>query len=340
MNSIEFASINTEISLRERTFFSQEQLEQLLQAKSNEEVALLLQGTPYELSAVALDDHQQIEQVLMRALAQEYQFAYEQAPNQQIVDGLALKYVYHNLKVLLKMRAVEQDFSDLLIPIGAYSMEQLRQLALTLDSEAADALLVEEVQQTWSEYSDYQTTVAIDVGMDSAYFRQLRQIADQTDEPVFAQFIIGLIDFFNAITVKRALDQNQPNSFMYQLLSRKGSVSARDMIEYGRQGQWESWFHRVNQLPYAKAFDPYIAKMQSGDLTAFDLEKMRDVYLMLLLQPAQYEAIGVLAVVRYLYGKEMEVLNLRLILTGRANRLVPERLVERMRPSYYGNDSL
>lgn len=337
MDTFDFAQLNTEISVRERSFLQATHYQQLLDAHDDAQVALILQGTPYHLSAADVTQHHQIEATLMSALAAEYETMRRMTPDADLVNVFALKYVYHNLKVLLKMRAIEQDLSELLIPIGPYPLAALQHLSLTLSSDQCAPIIVEEVQQTWSEYLDYQNTVAIDVGMDSAYFRHLRLIADETASSEVRAVILGMIDFFNAITAKRALDQAQPNSFMYQLMSRKGTLSAKEMIEVVRGDQLAQWFNQINPLPYDKQFDPYIAQMRDGTITALALEYLRDLYLARLVNQAQYDAVGPLAVLRYLYGKEMEVTNLRLILKGRANHLAKPQIQERMRPHYYGN---
>ena len=55
------------------------------------------------------------------------------------------------------------------------------------------------------------------------------------------------IDFFNAITALRALAQDKPNSFAYQLMSRKGTKRPKEILHLAKDGQLASWFN-VNRV--------------------------------------------------------------------------------------------
>ncbi|MDZ7835309.1 MAG: V-type ATPase subunit [Alkalibacterium sp.] len=55
------------------------------------------------------------------------------------------------------------------------------------------------------------------------------------------------------------------------------------------------------------------------------MEKMRE---------ARLESFGPMPVIAYLYAKETEVMNLRLILSGKENGLTADEIRERMRLNY------
>lgn len=336
MNASEFSQINTTISVKEQTFLTESQLTQLLHAKDDDQVYLLLQQANYAITVEMLQEPSQIEEALMKVLIEEYRFAFEEAPSSEIVDIFAIKYLYHNLKVLLKMRATEQEFGSLLIPIGKYSLKALHHIVSTFELEGSVSLLPEEVRNTWMEYLTYQDTEAIDIGMDSAYFRHLRWIDEQVACPEVTHLIDVMIDFFNVITVKRAVEQHKPNSFMYELLSRKGTRTVRDFIDLVKNNDLASWFTTLNPFVYENYFDEYIAKMKNGTINAIELERLADIFMHHLLESFKLEPFGPIPLLRYLNGKELEIKNLRLILIGRANGLSSAQIEERMRP-IYGN---
>ena len=73
-----------------------------LQVASSESREGLLQGTPYALDSHEIKDLAALEERLMAALLAEYQWAFEVAPQSDLVSLFTLKYTYHNLKVYLK----------------------------------------------------------------------------------------------------------------------------------------------------------------------------------------------------------------------------------------------
>ena len=319
----DYSQLNTAISVKEQSFLSRANLVQLLNAVDDEQLALYLEGTPYSVPLAEIRQHDVLDQTIMKALAADYAFAYQQCPDPNLVNVFGLKYVYHNLKLFLKMRAIGRDLSHLLIPIGPYPLEALKHLSLTLESDLCDPLIVEEVAQTWSEYKDYENTVAIDMGMDSAYFRNLRVIADQSDLPLLQELV--------------ALAQDKPNSFAYQLMSRKGTKRPKEILHLAKDGQLASWFNAFNALPYTKVFDSYVQAMQSGKIQASQMEQLQDLYLTHLVNSASLDALSGGQILRYLNGREMEAVNLRLILLGRANGIAKEAIEERMRLGYHDN---
>ena len=124
---------------------------------------------------------------------------------------------------------------------------------------------------------------------------------------------------------------------MRQLLSDEGSLSAANWIAMAELGDFLTWFSQVNPCGYDLDLRSYEEKMRNQTLTTVELEYLADLLQAKLLVAGQFETDGPLPLARYLLGKELEVKNLRLILTGMDNQLPVELIRERMRP-IYGQD--
>ena len=134
------------------------------------------------------------------------------------------------------------------------------------------------------------------------------------------------------------MDQQKPHSFMHQLLSDEGSLSAYQVIDLLESGQWLTWFYQVNPLDYDLALETYEEKMRTGQLKTVELEYRESLVKFSLLDAGRFEVDGPLPLVRYLYGKELEVTNLRLVLSGLDNGFPLADIKERMRPIYGQTD--
>ena len=234
MNDTLFSQINTSISVREHQLLNSEQFSKLLQTQDKNQIANLLQTTPYQLSSDDLDDLNKVESVLMRELEKTYHWAYEETPIIGLVQFFTLPYTYHNLKVLLKSKANQKDFSHLLISIGAKSLSELEHLVTTLNSEKFPKSVVEEVQSIWSEFQDYQDVRVLEVGADLAYFKHLKWLVEQLEEPILKKAALVITDLYNIQVVKRAEKQNRPASFMKQLISDEGSLTLNDYLSISK----------------------------------------------------------------------------------------------------------
>ena len=125
---------------------------------------------------------------------------------------------------------------------------------------------------------------------------------------------------------------------MHQLLSDEGSLGAHQVIDLLESGQWLTWFYQVNPLEYDLALDTYEEKMRTGQLKTVELEYLESLVKFSLLDAGRFEVDGPLPLVRYLYGKELEVTNLRLVLSGLDNGFPLAEIKERMRPIYGQTD--
>ncbi|WP_151620152.1 V-type ATPase subunit [Streptococcus intermedius] len=334
MNDNTFAQVNTEISIHESSFLSPAQYEQLLRASSSESRSAALEGTAYNPNHEQLTDLNTIERFLMKHLFAEYTWAFEVSPTSALVEFFTLKYTYHNLKVLLKHKATGLNLRHLLIPVGSYSLDMLEQLITTFSAEYCPKLMVDEIEATWAEYQDYQDVRVLEIGMDLAYFAHLKRLESEFEDERLKQLVRLTIDFYNAITVQRAIRHQKPHSFMTQLLSDDGSLTSAEWIELAEKGRLTDWFSQVNPLEFDAELRSYEEKMHLGKLTNLELEYLADLVPFKLLEQGRFETSGPLPLARYLLGKELEVKNLRLILTGLTNQLPVEIIKERMRPIY------
>ncbi len=270
----------------------------------------------------------------MKHLFAEYAWAFEVSPDYALVELFTLKYTYHNLKVLLKHKATSLNLKHLLIAVGPYPLDILEHLVATFSAEHCPKFMADEIAATWAEYQDYQDVRVLEIGMDLAYFKHLKSLESAFEDERLKQLVRLTIDFYNAITVQRAIRHQKPHSFMTQLLSDEGSLTSAEWIELAEKGDLAGWFSKVNPLEFDAELRIYEEKIRSDKLTNLELEYLADLVQFKLLEQGRFETSGPLPLARYLLGKELEVKNLRLILTGLTNQLPVEMIKERIRPIY------
>lgn len=334
MKAGQFTQVNTTLSVRESQLLTEAQFMQLLQAKDQDTLVTYLQSTPFALDHEQLTDPDIIEDTIMSNLMSEYQFVLEETPHKEVVDIFLLKYVYHNLKVLLKMKARDLDLTHLLILPYDEMKSDLEYIVATFESDKYPDILVNSVRATWEDYLTYEDIEAIEVGLDSAYFEHLESLKSHIQDDIAKQVITIKHDFYNIITVKRAFKANRSRSFMYQMMSGFGTKTGKQFIQIVENNELHQWFDELNPLVFDHQFDEYSQKMKDNTITIVELETLKDLLIHAVVETGQFETEGPLALLRYLHGKEMEAVNMRLILTGRANKLSESHITERMKPIY------
>lgn len=338
MSERNFSQVNTAISVREASFLQPAQYEQLLQAPDADSRSLVLQGTVYAMEPEEIRNLNALEGLLMQHLFEVYSWALEASPDPAVVEIFTLRYSYHNLKVFLKEKATDLSLRHLLLPVGTYSLGVLEHLVATFSAEYCPDFMLEEILATWQEYQDYQDLRVLEVGMDLAYFKHLKRLSQDLEDQTLRQLPQLIIDFYNAVTVKRAVGLHKPHSFMRQLLSDEGSLSAAEWIAMAEQDDFLPWFSQVNSPGFDLDLRVYEDKMRDRTITALELEYLADLIQAKVLAAGRFETEGPLPLARYLLGKELEIKNLRLVLTGLDYQLPLDSIRERMRPIYGSED--
>lgn len=325
MLDIDYASINTAVRIRENDLLTKETFEGLLKAKDFSQAQQLLKSTAYR------DVPEDFEPLLVAELAKTTDFVTEQVAGAPVAQIFSLIYTYHNLKVLLKNHLAGLDLEHLLVHMGAFDLDELRHLVKTEQSETLPELLVQAVQDTCQEYREYGRLESVDVLLDRRYFKHLVAVARELDDPAILNMVQAWVDLYNLNCIFRLRDKKLSRAFLMSVLSNEGQLKHTELIALALANRYDDLLALLNETDYASALTGMID--QEGDLT-LSLELARDRVSHVYLDDARFEAFGFLPLLAYNYYKEMEVKNLRLILTGKMNDFDQSMLRERMRPIY------
>lgn len=325
MDDMTFASVNTAVRIRESEFLTKDQFETLLKANDFAQAQQLLKTTVYDQ---LLDP---FEGTLMSELGKAYDFVDDVASNAPVTQLFSLSYTYHNLKVLLKNHLAGLDITDAVIPIGAYNLEALSYLVKTEQSDSLPTIMVETVQEIAQEYREYGRLEAIDVLLDRRYFKHLLQVVKELGDDGLQQLVRTWADLYNVSCIFRLRDKKLTQAFLKSILSTEGNLALEELIKLALQQQFDAILTLLSETTYGDVISPLLESERDVNLS---LEIARDQVAHVHLEEARFEAFGYLPLLAYLYYKEMEVKNLRLILTGKVNGFAQEILKERMRPIY------
>ncbi|WP_025728030.1 V-type ATPase subunit [Atopobacter phocae] len=328
-----YNSVNTTVRVLENELLDRADFESLLQADGLREALVQLKKTRYAFDVDELEESKNFEAVLTNELAAGYQRLFDEVSDQRVINIFALRYTYHNLKVLLKARFTKQNLSHLIIPIGSFKKKSLQNLVQTGQSEHLPAVMVEGVVGAIEDYETYHRVQTADVFMDTYYFKHLRKLSEELNDERFTFLIDTLIDLENMNTLLRSRRQEQSRSFMMTVLSSSGTITKTDLVNESDTGDVAD----AIKLFEHKEYKDHLASIFSGDTSEYDpvkLELLNDRVLHSFLETAVFEGFGPMPVLAYLFALEMEVKNLRLILVGKNNGFSVDQIRERMHPIY------
>ena len=319
------------IRILEKRLLTRNRLERMIEAQTPEEVLKLLGETEYSQDMADIHGSQDYEIILKRETERVFSIVRNMIKNTGIVDVLSLKYDYHNLKVLLKSKITGKDFSSLLMQAGTIDASKFKVKFETQSNDLPQEIMeaIDEVQKDFEENHNPQR---IDIIVDKHYFRNLSRLAKEIDVKVITDYVEGLIDFQNMITLFRVQKQKRDARFLETVIFEGGTIS-KNKIVASINDNTDTILNKFKK----EKLGTYLVK----GLEAFsetkrlsELEKISDNYLMELNKESKYVVFGPEPLFTYLVAKEREINAIRMRMVSKINNISSDKIRERVRETY------
>ena len=329
MKQSTYHELNPLVRLKELELLTPEFMGRMLKAENMEEVETLFRGTIY---GEYLTDNfsESFEEALGKAQEELLSELIKIVPDTKVVWIYTMRFTFHNLKALIKGELLNQNFDDLYIYDGFYSLDQIKTAIRTGQASGLPDYLLESLQEVREHFEESNSLQGIDIILDRKYLYCQRKIADMIDEPELTKEVISFIDFTNILMVARGIKQKRSRNFMSTALSSHGSIPKDELLDCV-EGDLERLTLFLRATSYGEIIEPII---QENTINLTQLERLCDDYLTGFYETAQTQAFGPLPVLALLNAKAIEAKNLRLIITGKEVGLTDEQIRERMRETY------
>ena len=327
MDRENFIQSSVRIRHAEKKLLTKQQLQRLADAKNLEDAIKLLNETSYSSELSKLDRPENYEQVLSEVLNKTYKEAMEISPEKSLVEILSCKYDYHNLKVLVKENILKEKFDSMYCMLDGNEIEAFRELALKND---------EGLSKDFKECLDFFETTKdpqdIDIFIDKKYFEKVLSLAEEFKLEMITEYFKAMIDFINLRTFIRCRKQNQVKETLEKVLIKGGDIETDKILDM--------FYEDIEILPIklkAYKIGRVLSKIveeykNTNSLNSF--EKSMDDYLVEIVRKAKSIHYGAEVIFSFLFAKELEIKNLRLILVGKVNGLSADCIKERLREVY------
>lgn len=331
MDRMDYGQSVVTIRILEKRLLTRNRLERMIEAQTPEEVLKLLGETEYSQDMADIHGSQDYEIILKRETERVFSIVRNMIKNTGIVDVLSLKYDYHNLKVLLKSKITGKDFSSLLMQAGTIDASKFK---VKFESQSNDLPqeIMEAIDEVQKDFEENHNPQRIDIIVDKHYFRNLSRLAKEIDVKVITDYVEGLIDFQNMITLFRVQKQKRDARFLETVIFEGGTIS-KNKIVASINDNTDTILNKFKK----EKLGTYLAK----GLEAFsetkrlsELEKISDNYLMELNKESKYVVFGPEPLFTYLVAKEREINVVRMIMVSKINNISSDKIRERLRETY------
>lgn len=332
MKDIQYSSANVRIRTYEGRLLDRSVFDRLLSVERASDLYSILLETPYGDFIDEKTSKHDFEEVLLLEEKRTFDLAYELAPLKAVVDIFTLKYDYHNLKVLVKSWYTKEDLSDLLLPFGAFDRNLLKELVQTRTHKEAPQVLIDCLEEVFSYIEDYEEVQGIDIIFDNYYWRHFLEVAEASKEADFIELAQRMIDLFNLSTILRSYMMGRKKGFMNAVVAEGGTLPTEQLVSHIQRSLADFGAY-LKSTPYGSVSDVVIEGLKTtGTLNHFDM--LKDDFTMRYFKEKKMIPFGPSAILGYLYAKETEIKNLRMIFIGKVNKVPVEKLRSRVRDSY------
>ncbi|MFH1598380.1 MAG: V-type ATPase subunit [Patescibacteria group bacterium] len=248
-------------------------------------------------------------------------------PDPNLVRLVFLQYDFHNIKLAFKAKYSDKDLKDEASPFSQFPYSDYQDYIIEeQNNDLAEDLkaIIDEVKKELDKQPDSHQ---IDNILDKKYFELYRQLAKQIGNQFIQDLVMIQINIANVKIFLRAKRMNKDSKWLGNELINGGSIPERDFLEVYDKDLKEAF--KAFSRCFPKQMDQAFAEYQK-DQNLWQLEKAFEHYELEFTRKAKY-LVGPEVIVAYYYAKTNAIRNVRLIMTGKLNKVKPEEIKQRVR---------
>ena len=327
----EYAFPCSVIRANEKKILSKGDLMKVLEVKTVQQAMNILNDFGYG-DGKELLNQRDFDNDLRKALDEAYKLVFGLAPNKEEVEIFLYPNDYHNIKVIIKSEALNLDPKDLLVDTGRIPKEKLLEMMRERNFIFMSANMKEAVKEALEMFSKGQDPQEIDIILDKACYKDMLDMATKQGNQFIIDYVKLSIDILNVSTFVRLREILKPWSFFQKVFLNGGNVSEKILVN-----SWEDAYNQVAEKLAPFGFKELLSEgagAVSLEGKYIKLEKIADNMKLKFAKDAKYVPFGIEPLVGYLIAKEMEVKNLRMIMTGKIADVPIDITRERLRETY------
>lgn len=328
MENTIFAQSVARIKVLETKMLDRAKLESLIESKDFEEAIRILQDSVYG-EYVSSNYY---EEGLKLSLEDFYREMVKICPVSSVVDLFRVKYDAHNIKTLIKANILKKELDNILIDAGSIELSKLKEMLKDETYRDLPNVFKEAVIKAIDEYNNNKNPQVIDIIIDSSMLERQLELAKESKISYLVDYLMLQIDILNIKTFIRAKEQKREKDFLKQVLIKGGKLDV-DVFLNNYVEDIENFANKIYHTDHYKwlreGIEEYIKTKDLGRI-----EKAADNYIINILKNSKFVSFGAEPIVAYMFAKENEIKLIRIILTGKKNKVAPDIIRERLRDIY------
>lgn len=328
----DYAYATARIRAIENRLITNQRFDRLIDASGADEAVKMLVDLGYGNADISQTGVNAFEGLLSDEMKKTYELLENILPMPGMISIFMRRYDYLNAKTILKAGFLGSEDSGLLADMGNVEPSKLSRMIVDrnlLDLPEIFRKAVLECVDTYGRTGDPQE---IDFILDRAMYANMAQDAEDVGDPYISDLVGLLQDIANMRIYIRANLLNKSRDFLSKAILNGSRIPGKTYLDLADK-TLDVFFEAIRFT----ALSDLSAKLKEsvkGKADISGVEKILDDYLLEFVRKSKFVAMGVEPVIAYLFYKETEIRNIRLILTGKINKISNDIIRERLRVGY------
>lgn len=320
------------IRVLEDRLISRSTLDRMLEATTPEAAFKILGETDYGNYFGEVERVHDFEKVLESDLKSTYKVVDDSTRDSRFTLLSRIRFDFHNAKVFLKQRYLEEDYSHIVSHLGTVDPAVLKRAVAEENFGELPPFLKIPCEKAITDFKLSKDPQRIDIILDQGLYRVLLDIVKDIGDPDLEELMASEIDLVNINTFLRVKKMGRSPRFLEAVLLEGGSLGKSFFVDAAGEPV-SSFMDKLSSTKYEKiAVEGVQSWVDTGSSTL--LEKLSDDFLLNMAKKGKYTAFGILPIIGFLKAKENEVKLVRMIMVGKINGISADRLRERLRDVY------
>ncbi|WP_102400526.1 V-type ATP synthase subunit C [Haloimpatiens massiliensis] len=332
MDVMQFTQAIPRLRVLETRLLDKAKIERMIDSASAQSALKVLQETEYANVMNDVKRAEDYEIMLSAELKRVYNLIYEICPIKSVVDIMSIKYDYHNLKVMIKGKILNKDFSHMLVPVGKLEISKLKYAVDNEYYRDLNETMRSSIEEVIEDFKNLKDPQRIDIILDKYMFEEMIAISKEINDKFLNKYVGTMADLTNIKTLLRVKKQNKGRDFFLSVMLPGGSISKDKLLALLNESV-ENMPGRLSYTDYNEILKLGVEEYSKTGSVSL-LEKLSDNYIMKLMREAKYVSFGLEPVIAYIYAKENEIKLIRIIMVGKLNNIAAEVIRERLRDAY------
>lgn len=333
MNNTDFAKSSAYMRVQEKRLLTTAAFDRIIEVTDKQEVyRMLSQNSDYDFTQMTRSD--EYEGMLKDELKRVYGECYKVAGAfRGIVDILAAKYDFHNMKTALKAKHFPQRTRCPYIHVTSLSCRLIEEYAQDMSAKTdLPSWALSAMSNADAAFVRTGNPQYIDIELDKSQLSHMLSLALSLDNGFITEYVRMLIDFYNTKAMLRVKEMGRDGAFLNEVLCPGGKNSPSFYSKnFGKP------ISGMGQVFMYKYFgDAVTAGIELFEKTGSfsGLERLLDNFAVEYTKKVKLKSFGPELLFAYILSKENEIRQIRILVTCKENSVPGDEIRERLRDNY------